>query len=102
MAQRGRASGSDRPYGRRPRSQPKSARRKIYRNTRQSKSCSVFKKEVKEIIKDTTGQTPDSKVLNTNLDFVETDDTDDHGTSDSGTQNQYHPSFQLMLTKSAM
>ena len=86
MAQRGRASGSDRPYGRRPRSQPKSARRKIVRNVAQSKSCSVFKKEVKEIIKDTTGQTPDSKVLNTNLDFVETDDTDDHGTSDSGTQ----------------
>ena len=86
MAQRGRASGSDRPYGRRPRSQPKSARRKIVRNLAQSKSCSVFKKEVKEISKDTTGQTPDSKVLNTNLDFVETDDTHDHGTSDSGTQ----------------
>ena len=87
MAQRGRASGSDRPYGRRPRSQPKSARRKIVRKLAQSRSCSVFKKEVKEnIIKDATDQTPDSKVLNTNLDFVETDDTDDNGTSDSGTQ----------------
>ena len=87
MAQRGRASGSNHPYGRRPRSQPKSARRKVYRNTRQSISCSVLKKEVKKnVVKGATDQTPDSKVLDTNHDFVETDETDDHGTSDSGTR----------------
>ena len=59
---------------------------KLFGNCTQSKSCSVLKKEVKKNIKDTTDQTPDSKVLNTNHDFVETDETDDHGTSDSGTQ----------------
>ena len=85
MAQRGRESGNDHPYGRRPRSQPKSARRKIVSKLPQSKSCNVFNDGMKKNnVKDAMDEVPDRKVSDSNVDFVETDDTEmKHGNSES-------------------